>query len=109
MRLVIAKSTFDHPLGDGTVSPGQPLMLEDEMAASMAQDLLVEPPRPSLHFNIEEGPTTADDERTGLYHKGGGSYLVVGEDGTILNEEPLRGADAARAFAKEHTSTQPDE
>lgn len=100
MRLVIAKSTFDHPLEDGeTVGPGQPLILEDKLAASLTERLLCEIPRPEVHFTVKAGPTTEDGHPTRLFHRGGGSYLVTSANGVILNEETLRGEENARDYA----------
>jgi len=102
MRLMIAKSTFDHPEDDSLVSPGQPLRLNDSLAAALEKNLLVESPRPEMHFNIEEGPKTAEGLSTRLFHKGGGSYLITDDIGEILNDDPLKGREAAEEFAREY-------
>lgn len=102
MRLVIAKSTFDHPLKDELVSPGQPLTIEDELAAALNRRVLVEVPAPDVHFNIEAGPTTAGGAPTRLFHKGGGSYLITDANGEILNDSPIKGREAAEEFAADY-------
>lgn len=106
MHVVIAKSTFDHPLEDSMVSPGQPLILEDKVAATLVNRVLAEPPRPAIHYQLEEGPRTEGGSRTALYHKGGGSYLVLSEAGEVLNEDLIKGQEDAEAFARDYTRSE---
>lgn len=94
MHLLLAKSTFDHPHNDETVTPGQPLEVEDELATALLDSMLAEAPRPTFHHQVEEGPND-----TSLHHKGGGNYLVLNSAGKVLNEDPLKGHDEAEAFA----------
>lgn len=104
MRLVIAKSTFDHPETDATVSPGQPLLMEGPIVDSLIKTLHVEPPRPEVHFQVDEGPKTEDGQQTAIYHKGGGTFLVLDDSGEVLNEDTIRGRDNAEEFAANYSS-----
>lgn len=94
MYLLLAKSTFDHPDDGCTVTPGQPLEVGEALAATLTNNMLAEAPRAGFHHQVEEGPNGRS-----IYHKGGGHYLVLDENGRILNEEALQGREAAVDYA----------
>jgi hypothetical protein len=104
MRLVLAKSTFDHPETDDTVTPGKPLLMKPALAQSLVEVQLAEAPRPGFHHQVEEGPMTDDGDVTALYHKGGGVYLVLDDTGAVLNDKTLKGVETARKFAHDYSA-----
>lgn len=105
MRLVLAKSTFDHPLDDRTVQVGETLTIPDSVAQELNGSFLTEPPMPEIHNEVQAGPSGGEGLVTRLYHKGGGSYLVTDANGKVLNEDTtLRGEDQAREFASSYSS-----
>ena len=103
MRLVIAQSTFDHPETDDLVTPGQALVEENYLAEALTRSRHCEVPRPNFHHQVEEGPETADGEATTLFHKGGGHYLVLDQQGVVLNEDSLHGREASEDFARSYS------
>lgn len=100
-RLVFAKATFDHPEDGSTVLPGTPLIVDESLGEALTHSRLAEGPR-AEYSKVDEGPKTTTDDPTYIYHKGGGSYLVVDEAGIVLNDDPIKGRDAAVAFANEY-------